>query len=484
MKIVFYTYSGEGALSVLRLLGPARQVGINVIKGYENGIFDISHIQECDVVVIQRDFCRDLQNYQTILHTAHKFYKLVVLDLDDNLLELPFNHPDRQSGYYTEALIPILQAINEVDLITVATPILHDFIQTFNKNVRIIPNYLNDNFWSLREPDGPKPGSEIVTIGYMAGNSHQPDIQMLAPVLLKLIKENEKKVHLSFWGIEPPDFLKPFSSTDWVPAKSNSYNDFAIFMQTQKADIVISPLIDNYFNSCKSPIKFLEYGALGIPGVFSNLAPYSSVITNEVNGFLASNSDEWESCLQRLIDDPQLRTTIASNAQEIIKEKWLLSNNAKEQFSIYSEIISTQIPRDNRQSINIRVLRSISQQVYDWQQELKIENIEIKENIQQLSKKKIFDENSYKEVINNLNIQIGNLESNLLTLEKDSKQIIENKEEMISELKIKIDEAQAYINSLQYQLYQKEEEVLNYATSVSWNLTRPLRKILRFFKRH
>ena len=158
-------------------------------------------------------------------------------------------------------------------------------------------------------------------------------------------------------------------------------------MQTQKADIVISPLIDNYFNSCKSQIKFLEYGALGIPGVFSNLAPYSSVITNEVNGFLASNSDEWESYLQCLIDDPQLRKAIVSNAQEIIKEKWLLSKNAKEQFSIYNEFISTQIPIENRLTVNTRVLRSISQQVYDWQQELKKENIEIKEKIQELSVK-------------------------------------------------------------------------------------------------
>ena len=69
------------------------------------------------------------------------------------------------------------------------------------------------------------------------------------------------------------------------------------------------------------------------------------------------------------------------------------------------------------------------------------------------------------------------------TLEKDSNQIIENKEEMISELKIKIDDAQAYINSLRNQLNQKEEEVLNYATSMSWNLTRPFRKIRRFLKR-
>lgn len=483
MKIVFYTYSGEGALSVLRLLGPARKVGINVQKGYENGIFDVSNIQECDVVVIQRDFCRDLQNYLTILDYAHRFNKLVVLDLDDNLLELPFNHPDRQSSYYSEALIPILQAINEVDLITVATPVLHDFIQTFNKNVRIIPNYLNDNFWSLREPDGPKTDSEIVTIGYMGGNSHQPDIQMLTPVLLKLISENEKNVQLSFWGIEPPDIINPYSRVGWVPAKSNSYIDFANYMQTQNADIVISPLCDNYFNSCKSPIKFLEYGALGIPGVFSNLAPYSSVITNGVNGFLASNSDEWGYYLQRLIDDPQLRKTIATNAQETIKDKWLLSKNSNEQFSIYSEIVSIQIPGENRRSVNSRVLRSISQQVYDWQQELKKENIEIKENIKQLSNKQIYIENSFKEEKNNLNKQIGILENNLKAIEKESKQIIEDKEEMVSELRKKIDEAQVYIDSLQNQLFQKEEEVLNYATSMSWNLTRPLRKILRFFKR-
>ena len=45
----------------------------------------------------------------------------------------------------------------------------------------------------------------------------------------------------------------------------NDYKDFATFFQTQSADIFIAPLVDNIFNQCKSPIKFFEYSALGVP---------------------------------------------------------------------------------------------------------------------------------------------------------------------------------------------------------------------------
>ena len=48
------------SLAVIRLFGPAKHLGIRVINGVNSGIVQIENVLKGDIVVIQRDFCRDL----------------------------------------------------------------------------------------------------------------------------------------------------------------------------------------------------------------------------------------------------------------------------------------------------------------------------------------------------------------------------------------------------------------------------------------
>ncbi|MEN6481045.1 MAG: hypothetical protein ABFD29_02575 [Anaerolineaceae bacterium] len=287
-SVVFYTNTADDALAVLRLLGPANHLGLRVIRGVENGLVHVDKVREGDIVVLQRDFCRDLDSYTQIIELAHKLEKPVVFDLDDLLFELPENHPDRIRSYYADALLPMLLAIMEADLVTVTTPGLRDYLFPYNENIVVIPNYLNDNLWILKEPPLSAQENEKITIGYMGGHTHTPDLIMVLPSLERIIKKYPDKVQFQFWGIEPPTELLPYSRVDWYPPKSSDYADFASYFQTQTADIMIAPLCDTLFNSCKSPIKYLEYSAINVPGVYSNVAPYLGIIEDCEDGFIAS----------------------------------------------------------------------------------------------------------------------------------------------------------------------------------------------------
>lgn len=92
------------------------------------------------------------------------------------------------------------------------------------------------------------------------------------------------------------------------------YRQHAELVTQMKVDIFVASLVDNLFNRCKSSIKYWEYSALGIVGVFSNLDPYTRVITNGKNGFLASTPEEWYQSLKLLIDNRDLRLSVAQNA--------------------------------------------------------------------------------------------------------------------------------------------------------------------------
>ena len=179
----------------------------------------------------------------------------VVFDLDDMLFDLPENHPDRISGFYTEALLPMLQAIMEADLVTVATETLRQALLPYNRSIEIIPNDLSQNLWSFKELPASSDLENFITIGYMGGKSHQPDLMMVLPALKAINEDYPGKIRFHFWGIEPPEELAISSQVGWSPPEPYVYQKFVNFFQTQTADIVIAPLEENYFNDCKSPIK-------------------------------------------------------------------------------------------------------------------------------------------------------------------------------------------------------------------------------------
>jgi len=370
MKIknaVCYSFflNDEGSLAHLRLIGPLGQSGINIINGIENDQIIIDRVLEGDIVIIQRNFPREFNDYEKIMEIAHKEKKPVVFDLDDLLFCLPENHLERQSTVYATSLLPMYQLLLEADFVSVATPKLRDTIINYNDNVVVLPNYFDDNLWRLKPPVLKRLEHEVLTIGYMGGNSHIPDIDYITPVILDLIIRYPRKIRFHFFGMQPPIKVASLTQAQWSPAPTYRYKDFATIFQTQTADIFIAPLIDNLFNKCKSPIKFFEYSALGVPGVFSRLEPYTDVITHGHNGLLASSLDEWTNCLIQLIEDEELRFSIAKNAQETIRSNWLLSQNAfrwKETFQSAFDIPSKYKKQDNNGKINI--VKSINPQIF------------------------------------------------------------------------------------------------------------------------
>jgi glycosyltransferase involved in cell wall biosynthesis len=231
MKIrtaVCYSFS-LGALDPmahLRLIAPFRQAGIHIINGIENGQPVSELVHNGDIVVAQREFPKKFDDYQKIVEIARRERKPIVFDLDDLLFFLPENHPDRVAQNYTPSLLPMFQALMEADLVTVATPRLQSVFASYNNNIVVLPNYFDDTLWQLRPPVL-KSKDEILTIGYMGGNSHGPDIEYVMPVLLDLIKCYPHKIRFHFWGMQPPAemlsfqrFSRPnlpiFSSPHWL----------------------------------------------------------------------------------------------------------------------------------------------------------------------------------------------------------------------------------------------------------------------------
>lgn len=374
-RVTFFSnHTHESALEHLRIHSPLKHAGLTVLRGIETGQFSQVNLDSGDLVLFQRDLPQDLPLYNKIRDYAKEHKKPFVLDLDDLIFLLPEDHPDRKSGVFVPSNLPVLQAIMEADLVTVTTKTLKEQVSKFTSKVAILPNYFDDSVWSLQQPVMKKNDRSPIVIGYMGGESHKPDLVGIIPVLVELLQRYSDRIEFKFWGIKPPEDIAFYPQVKWIPSVTYDYRGFSQFFQTQTADIFLAPLADNIFNRCKSGLKFFEYSALGIPGVFSDLDPYNDIITHGEQGLLAVTENDWKESISNLIEDATLRFSLAVKAQSKIRENYLLSKNAYRWAETYNALEDGDLKFDTiTRELSIDLTSSLSSQFYEYK--LKQDNL-------------------------------------------------------------------------------------------------------------
>ena len=105
-------------------------------------------------------------------------------------------------------------------------------------------------------------------------------------------------------------------------------------------DIAIAPLQDSSFNYSKSDIKFLDYSAIGTPGIFSKVPAYQNTIVNQQDGLIVENDTErWIEAIQLLIEDSELRLNLAMNASKRLYSERVIKHNSEKWVKMITKII-------------------------------------------------------------------------------------------------------------------------------------------------
>ncbi|MGY6552419.1 MAG: glycosyltransferase family 4 protein [Erythrobacter sp.] len=94
--------------------------------------------------------------------------------------------------------------------------------------------------------------------------------------------------------------------------------------QIQLMDIGIMPLTDTPWARGKCGYKLIQYMACGLPVVASPVGVNADIVDHGVNGFLASNDEEWRSALNTLLADPDLRRRMGAAGRKKVEEQYSL----------------------------------------------------------------------------------------------------------------------------------------------------------------
>ena len=272
-----------------------------------------------EVVIVERSWNQDEERAAQLVRRVRSDGARLVFSIDDNLMDL-------EAAWFTaahRAVVKLLAA--EADGVIVSTEPLAERMRRFNDRVFVVPNALDERLLSDAEPHGAAPSAAgKLTIGYMGTATHDEDLEMVAGALRAVLRRNGDRVEFQLVGAVARD--STLEALDGLPVSilrsgdGVEYPDFVRWMcRTLRWDLAIAPLRDDAFNRCKSDIKFLDYGALGIPGVFSRVPAYENTVHDGETGLLADNtSKSWEENLDRLIGDDALRRSIGAAARRYV----------------------------------------------------------------------------------------------------------------------------------------------------------------------
>jgi glycosyltransferase involved in cell wall biosynthesis len=253
---------------------------------------------------------------------AKVMHKKIIYDFDDAIW-LP-NQSEVNRG-----MVKHLKYHSKVDKIcswaykvSVGNNFLAEYASRFNNNVVIIPTTIDTE--NLHNPDiYPKTKNTLPIIGWTGTHSTLRQLDILRPVLDELIREIPFEFHIicDEFPKETRDYIRHIH---WN--KGSEIEDLLQF------DIGVMPLYNNEWEKGKCGFKLLQYMALEIPSIASDVGVNSEIINHPDLGMLIYHNypGEWNLAFRQLLSDSKLRKEMGMNARKRVIEKYsVLANKDK-----------------------------------------------------------------------------------------------------------------------------------------------------------
>jgi len=196
----------------------------------------------------------------------------------------------------------------------------------YNDSVTVIPTTINPN---IHKPVMKNESSDIPIIGWTGSYSTAPYLDIVRLYLQKIQKTHQFFFHV-ICDIDPKfDELSGYKFIKWN--KETEIKDLSQF------DIGIMPVPEIPWAKGKVGFKAIQYGALGIPSVVSNVGSGPDVVQDGITGYVVqNNADEWCMYLKKLIINRELREKLGKAASTRILERYSTDAQSRNYIKLFS----------------------------------------------------------------------------------------------------------------------------------------------------
>jgi len=292
---------------------------LGTLRGHVRRIRDIFRVSQYDVVYVHM--------WVTPLGTSfferaiRALSKRLVYDIEDNLL--------LEKSSDVNPFVKVLKGtgktrflIEAADHVITSSPVLNDHCLDLNrkKSCTFISSSVDTNRFV---PANRYSNDRKVTIGWTGTFSSKSYLDLLRNVFLAL------KERCEFRLLVIGNFQYELAGIDleviqW--ARETEIEDL------QGMDIGVYPLSHDEWVLGKSGLKAIQYMAMGLPTVATDVGTTPRIIRHGENGWLVNTEEEWIEALEMMIRDPGLRrrigvaarnTVLANYSTNVIKSTYL-----------------------------------------------------------------------------------------------------------------------------------------------------------------
>ncbi|WP_157838135.1 glycosyltransferase [Pseudomonas sp. PH1b] len=214
-----------------------------------------------------------------------------------------------------EALECLRQGLACMDRVLVSNPVMARAFGAFNGDVRVVESRLFPAEWdglsSLRG------SAERPRVGWVGGLADMGELEEIATVIQELADEVE-------WVVfgPCPEFLRPFIAQRHEPVERTEY---AALLASLNLDLALAPLSDTPANSCKSPLRLLEYGICGYPVICSDVPAYAgSLAVTRVSNRHA----DWIESIRGHLSDLKRAANLGDALRDQVRRDWMLAGQS------------------------------------------------------------------------------------------------------------------------------------------------------------
>jgi len=329
-------------------------------------------IDWADVIIFQRTsnmFSKEVFDYAK--STGKKIgYDIDDLVFGDNAIAAykkhgisdAINAQMRQADFVTVSTDALLHeaektVMRQADFVTASTDaLLHESERTrFSRgNIFQLRNrlQLNELAQIRTKPYAKKDGK--IRIGWAGGPQHKDKLIELKEAVHQLYDKHGDNLTFVIKGFDPSSQAFEEISSALREGGRNvqiegcgytSVKDWTDYYRDLKAlnlDIFFAPARKDEEHYGKSELKYLEAAFLGVPIVTPKIGEHELVIQHGINGMLADIDDMNNSmfqCIDTLVENPELRKTIAKNARRHVLREYDVSKSSEELHGILRKVL-------------------------------------------------------------------------------------------------------------------------------------------------
>lgn len=273
-----------------------------------------------DVIVLQK-----LVIQEKFVDMLRKVNPKIIFDFDDALWTLP-------NAYRQDPMVEARQVQRLRHILTHTVRViagnqyLANYANGIARRVDVIPSSVD----LQRYPMKPMRNEGSVSLGWIGSAENLVDLNVIAPVLRR-ITERIRNVSIRIVSLYPPQMdCVAFQFVRWEIDRDIAY--------LHSFDIGLMPLSDTERCRGRCGFKAVQYMAVGLPVVASNVGAAKEVVVHGKTGFLATCQTEWEAFLERLIQDKTLRINMGKAGRQRVEQQFSIQANVGKLATILREV--------------------------------------------------------------------------------------------------------------------------------------------------